>query len=78
MCGFTAAAERRRWWRREAGLDELDRRLAESHETCNRRTWSSAVYAAYVRLSLEHWTAAWDEVSRPRHQKLRFHVYQRQ
>jgi hypothetical protein len=48
MAGHINAALKARIWREQAGLTALDRYLAEHQADCNRRTWSRAVYTAYL------------------------------
>ena len=50
MCGFTAAARSQRRWRHDAGLDVLDALLARDFATCNRRTWDTHKYLAWIEL----------------------------
>ena len=79
MCGFLAATKTRDRWRKAAGLKDMDAQLSRDFETCNSRTWDSNVYLAYVEsTTATWWSRVWDEVSQPKHQKLRFSVYQKQ
>ena len=79
MCGFLAATKTRDRWRKAAGLKDMDAQLSRDFETCNSRTWYSNVYLAYVEsTTATWWSRVWDEVSQPKHQKLRFSVYQKQ
>ena len=60
-------------------LKDMGDALSRDFETCNSRTWDSNVYLAYVEsITATWWSRVWDEVSQPKHQKLRFSVYQKQ
>ena len=64
-------------WRKKATLNQYDLHLSQQYLTCNKRTWISAVYEEYVKVSMQWWKVMWRERLQLKYVKLRFQTYQK-
>jgi hypothetical protein len=77
MCGYTSAAKKRLYWRKESGLSILDEELSQKHLFMNRTTFVMSLYQPYIQkiTSLEWWTILWTEINSLKYRKLLFDVH---